>query len=68
MLKFEQDITGKTADGGKKDVEIMVALKYLSKFRITLEMPLINCEINLMLTWFEKYIIKWYKHNNICNN
>ena len=29
----------------------MVPLKYLSKFWRTLEMPLINCEINLTLTW-----------------
>ena len=57
MFKFKQDITGKTADGGKKDVEIMVPLKYLSKFQRTLEMPLINCEINLMLTWFENCVL-----------
>ena len=29
----------------------MVPLKYLSNFRRTLEMPLINCEVNLILTW-----------------
>ena len=29
----------------------MVSLKYLGKFCRTLEMPLINCEINLILTW-----------------
>ena len=28
----------------------MVPLKYLSKFRRTLEMPLINCEVDLILT------------------
>ena len=32
----------------------MVSLKYLSNFWRTLEMPLINCEIGLMLKWFEK--------------
>ena len=30
----------------------MAPLKYLSFFLRTLEMPLINCEINLVLTWF----------------
>ena len=41
-------ITGKTpAAGNKKDVEIMVPLKYLSNFWKTIEMPLINCEVNL---------------------
>ena len=29
----------------------MVPLKYLSNFWRTLEMPLINCEVNLKLTW-----------------
>ena len=29
----------------------MVSLKYLSNFWRTLEMPLINCEVNLILTW-----------------
>ena len=34
-----------------KNVKIMVPLKYLSNFLRTLEMPLINCEVNLILTW-----------------
>ena len=29
----------------------MIPLKYLSNFWRTLEMPLINCEIELILTW-----------------
>ena len=29
----------------------MVSLKYLSKFWRTLEIPLINCEVELILTW-----------------
>ena len=29
----------------------MVPLKYLSNFWRTLEMRLINCEVNLILTW-----------------
>ena len=29
----------------------MVPLKYLSNFWRILEMPLINCEITLLLTW-----------------
>ena len=35
----------------------MVPLKYLSNFWRTLEMPLINCEINLILTWSEKCVL-----------
>ena len=44
-------------DGNTKDVEIMVPLKYLSNFWRTLEMPLINCEIELILTWSKDCVI-----------
>ena len=50
LFKFKAKITGQTGNDGTKDVEIMVPLKYFSNFRRTLEMPLINCEINLILT------------------
>ena len=36
---------------GKKEVEIAVALKYLSSFWRTLDMSLINCKVSLILTW-----------------
>ena len=35
----------------------MVPLKYLSNFWRTLEMPLINCEVNLIVTWSSTYVI-----------
>ena len=50
-LKFKAKITGKTGNDGTKDVEIIVPLKYLCNFWRTLEMPLINCEVNFILTW-----------------
>ena len=56
-FKFKQKITGQTGNGGTKDIEIMVPLKYLSNFWRTLEMPLINCEISLLLKWSTKCII-----------
>ena len=37
------------ADGNTKDIEIIASLKYLSNFWRTLEMPLINCEVNPVL-------------------
>ena len=55
-FKFKAKITGKTGDDGKKDVEIM-ALNYLSNFCRTLEMPLINCEVNLILTWTSRCVL-----------
>ena len=57
-FKSKIKITGKTpADGNTKDVEILVPLKYLSNFWRTLEMPLINCEVELLLTWSKNCII-----------
>ena len=50
-FNFKVKFTGQTDDDGTKDVEIMVPLKYLSNFWRTLEMPLINCEVNFILTW-----------------
>ena len=51
-FKSKIKITEKTPhDDNEKDVEIMVPLKYLSSFWGTLEMPLINCKVNLILTW-----------------
>ena len=41
----------------EKDVKIMVPLKYVSNFLIALEMLLINCEINLILTWSKKCVL-----------
>ena len=50
-------LTGKTqVTGNTKDV-IAVPLKYLSNFWRTLEMPLVNCEINLILTLSEDCVI-----------
>ena len=37
--------------------EIFVPLKYLSNFWRTLEMPLIYCEVNLILTWSPTCVI-----------
>ena len=35
----------------------MVTLKYLSNSWRTLEMPLVNCEVNLILTWSTNCVI-----------
>ena len=57
-FKSKVKITGKTPDDGNtKDVEIIVPLKYLSNFWRTLEMPLINCEVNLILTLSKDCVI-----------
>ena len=56
-FKFKQKITGVTGANGSKYVEIMVPLKYLSNFWRTIQMTLINCEINLILTWSDKFML-----------
>ena len=57
-FKSKVKITGKTPkNGNTKDVEIIVPLKYLSNIWRTLEMPLINCEVNLILTWSKDCVI-----------
>ena len=57
LFKFKKELTGVTDAGGTEDVEIMVPLKYLSNFWITLQMPLTNREFNLFLTYFEKCML-----------
>ena len=64
-LTLKKKITGQTDDDGNIDnVEIMVSLKYLSNFWRTLEMPLINCEVNLILARSANCLIVYTKVAN----
>ena len=57
-FKSKIKIAGKTPNNGnEKDVEIIVPLKYLNNFWRTLEMPLLNCEVSLILTWSSTCVI-----------
>ena len=57
-FKSKTETTEKTPDNrNRKNVAIVVQLKYLNNFWKSLEMPLINCETILNLTWSEKYVI-----------
>ena len=69
-FKSKVKITGKTPDDGNtKDVEIIVPLKYLSNFWRTLEMPLINYQVNLELTWSRGLELTWSNWSRkICDN
>ena len=61
LFKSKLKITGKTpAAGNEKDVKIMIPIKYLSNFWRTLVMPLINCEVNRILTWSSTCVITNY--------
>ena len=58
LFKFKSKITGQTNNDGEiNGVEIKILLKYLSNFRRPLEMPLFNCEVELILTWSEDCVI-----------
>ena len=54
-----QSLAGKLKGNNveKDDVEIVVPLKYLRSFWRTLDIPLINCEVSLTLTWSENCVI-----------
>ena len=57
-FKYKMKITGKTTVGSNtKDVKIAVPLKYLNNFWRTLEMLLVSCEVNLILTWSKDCVI-----------
>ena len=48
---YKTSITGKLeGKNTEKEVKIVVPLKHLSNFWRALDMPLINCEINFILT------------------
>ena len=50
-FNFKTKVTGQTDNNGRIDnVEIMVPAKHLSNFWRSLEMQLINCEVNVILT------------------
>ena len=64
-FNFKSKITGHTGDNGRIDnIEVTVPLKYLRNLWWNLEMPLINCEVKLILTWSENCFII---HNDVVN-
>ena len=57
-FKCKRSIVWKAAaDGDIKDVKFVVPLKYFSNFWRTLDMPLINCDMNLILTCSKDCVI-----------
>ena len=44
-------------DVEKDNIKIVVLLKYLSNFLRRLDIPLINCEVSLNLTWSENCVL-----------
>ena len=57
-FKYKASLIGNTENNGTKNgVKIAVPLKYLSNFWRSLEMPLINCKVELSLTWYERCLL-----------
>ena len=42
---------------GKNETEIVIPLKYLSNFWWSLNLPLINCEVEIILTWTKNCVL-----------
>ena len=57
-FKYKVSNIGNTENNGTKNgVKIAVPRKYLSNFWRTLEMPLINCKVELSLKWIENCVL-----------
>ena len=56
--KYKSSLIGNLANNETKNgVKIAVPLKYLSNFWRSLEIPLINCKVELSLTWNENCVL-----------
>ena len=57
-FNYKARLIGNTEKNGRKNgVKIAVPLKYLSNFWRSLEMPLINCKIEISLKWIENCML-----------
>ena len=67
-FKYKENLIGNTEDNGtKNEVKIAIPLKYLSNFWRSLEMPLINCKVEISLNWIENCILTINSNNNNIN-
>ena len=59
-FKYKVDLLGDPVVANniaRRNVKIVLSLKYLSNFFRSLEMPLINCKIKLNLTWKKECVL-----------
>ena len=62
-FKYKASGIGDTEDNGtKKNIKIAVLLKYLNNFWRSLEIPLINCKVELSLKWIENCVLTIAAH------
>ena len=55
-FKYKTSIKGKTPGNHDSltNVKLLIPIKYLSNFSRSLNIPLINCEVKLILNWSKK--------------
>ena len=58
-FKYKTSILGKTPQNNDSltNAEVVIPLKHLSNFWKNLNIPLINCEVELILTWFKNCVL-----------
>ena len=56
-LVYKSNLIKGTDDNNVNNVKLAVPLKYVSKFFRSLEIPLVNCKIDLELTWHKDCMI-----------
>ena len=56
-LVYKSKLISGTYDNNVNNVKLVVPLKYVSSFFRSLEMPLVNCKIDLELTWHKHCMI-----------
>ena len=54
---YKSKLISGTDDNNVDNVKLVVPLKYVSNFFRSLEMPLVNCKIDLELTWHKDCMI-----------
>ena len=56
-LVYKSNLISRTDDNNVNNVKLVVPLKYVSSFFRSLKMPLVNCKIDLELTWHKDCMI-----------
>ena len=57
-FKHKASLIGDSGNNGRKNgIKIAVPLKYLYNFWRSLEIPLINCKVELSLKWYERCLL-----------
>ena len=68
-FKYKTSIVGKTPPNNDSltNSEVVIPLKCLSSFWKSLDIPLINCEIELILTWSKNCVLAGMSVNSVLN-